>query len=126
MCIAWAAKQVHHVCLPLLDLCFACWQATNRLAVGYVDSTINVYDLYTASKIKSFKAHGKVSCLAFFVTGDMLASYTATEAVIQTWQVRQCVKAHDLLPRHTRPRSRLLQPSARLHVGTVCLLSAGW
>ncbi len=63
-------------------------QSTNRLAVGYVDSSIVVYDLFTASKLKSFKGHeGKVSCLAFDGAGEAIASYSSTEATVRTWQV---------------------------------------
>jgi WD40 repeat protein len=63
-------------------------KATNRLAVGYVDHTIVLYDLTTTSKLRVFKGHeGRPSCLCFNPEGDHLASYSAQECSARVWAV---------------------------------------
>jgi len=85
-------------------------QITQRFAVGTTTGLIVIYDLRTATKWRILEGHtGRVSCLAFSEDGNHLASYSAGDRSIRTWQCGstgffggllgmsgKCLKAHSL------------------------------
>jgi len=62
-------------------------QASQRFAVGTVESAILVYDLRTATKWRILEgSEGPISALAFDKSGERLCSFCASEAAVRFWK----------------------------------------
>jgi hypothetical protein len=61
-------------------------QASQRLAVGTAEGVVIIYDLRTATKWRILQGHVRpVSAVAFSLTGEHLASVSATERSLRFW-----------------------------------------
>ena len=92
-------KEVRIVCLDNCKKVLACLlpaypmiafhQNSQRLAIGASDGKVFIYDITTGSIWKNLNAHtNEISALNFDFSGNVLVTYSATEATIKFWKVR--------------------------------------
>jgi WD40 repeat protein len=81
------SKRILSCLLPMYSM-ISFHQGSQRLAVGAIDGKVYIYDLTTGSIWKNLNAHNnEVSALNFDFTGNILITYSGTEACIKFWKV---------------------------------------
>merc|ERR1711969_534045 len=124
-CLRASTKALHEIVRRYPMVAFH--QQTQRFAVGTVEAVIVIYDLRTATKWRILEGHrAALSSLEFTESGSKLASYSARECCVCSWQAGssgffggllsiqgRCLRRVELPtlppPRHVRRKIALLQ-----------------
>lgn len=91
-------KNVRYACIDNCKKILACLlssypmisfhQSSQRLAIGASDGKIFIYDITSGNIWKNLNAHtNEISALEFDYTGNILISYSCSEATIKFWKV---------------------------------------
>lgn len=80
-------KRLIGCLLPIYSM-ISFHQNSQKLAVGANDGKVFIYDLATGNIWKNLNAHNnEISALSFDFSGNVLISYSGTEACIKFWKV---------------------------------------
>lgn len=81
-------KRLLGCLLPIYSM-IAFHQNSQKLAVGANDGKVFIYDITTGNIWKNLNAHNnEISALSFDFSGNVLISYSGTEANLRFWKVR--------------------------------------